>query len=53
MSQYVNVPKSDLDEGQIRELEQYEIAQGPLSVLQQSVRCLLYTSDAADDCSIV
>lgn len=38
MSQYVNVPKSDLDEGQIRELEQYEIAQGPLSVLQQSVR---------------
>ena len=37
MSQYVNVPKSDLDEGQIRELEQYEIAQGPLSVLQQSV----------------
>ena len=38
MSQYVNVPKSDLDEGQIRELEQYEIEQGPLSVLQQSVR---------------
>ncbi|EDP42557.1 hypothetical protein MGL_3315 [Malassezia globosa CBS 7966] len=38
MSQYVNVPKSDLDEGQIRELEQYEISQGPLSVLQQSVR---------------
>ena len=38
MSQYVNVPKSNLDEGQIRELEQYEIAQGPLSVLQQSVR---------------
>lgn len=37
-SQYVNVPKSDLDEGQIRELEQYEISQGPLSVLQQSVR---------------
>ncbi|WFD40150.1 mRNA splicing protein [Malassezia japonica] len=38
MSQYVNVPKSDLDEAQIRELEQYEISQGPLSVLQQSVR---------------
>ena len=37
-SQYVNVHKSDLDEGQIRELEQYEISQGPLSVLQQSVR---------------
>lgn len=34
----MNVPKSDLDEGQIRELEQYEISQGPLSVLQQSVR---------------
>ncbi|KAI3623624.1 SMD2 [Malassezia furfur] len=38
MSQYVNVPKSELDEAQIRELEQYEISQGPLSVLQQSVR---------------
>lgn len=37
-SQYVNVPKSDLDEAQIRELEQYEISQGPLSVLQQAVR---------------
>lgn len=32
------MPKSDLDEAQIRELEQYEISQGPLSVLQQSVR---------------
>ncbi|KAJ9109782.1 mRNA splicing protein [Naganishia adeliensis] len=30
--------KSDLDEGQIRELEEYEVSQGPLSVLQQSVR---------------
>ncbi|GAK66685.1 pre-mRNA splicing factor [Moesziomyces antarcticus] len=38
MSQYVNVPKSELDQSQIRELEQYEISQGPLSVLQQSVR---------------
>lgn len=37
-SQYVNVPKSELDQSQIRELEQYEISQGPLSVLQQSVR---------------
>lgn len=34
----MNVPKSELDESQIRELEQYEISQGPLSVLQQSVR---------------
>ena len=32
------MPKSDLDEGQIRELEQFEISQGPLSVLQQAVR---------------
>ncbi|KDN39008.1 putative small nuclear ribonucleo protein chain D2 [Tilletiaria anomala UBC 951] len=38
MSQYANVPRSELDEGQIRELEAYEISQGPLSVLQQSVR---------------
>jgi small nuclear ribonucleoprotein (snRNP)-like protein len=30
--------KSDLDEGQIRELEEFEVSQGPLSVLQQSVR---------------
>lgn len=37
-SQYVNVPKSELDESQIRELEEYEISQGPLSVLQQAVR---------------
>lgn len=27
-----------MDESQIRELEEYEISQGPLSVLQQSVR---------------
>ena len=32
------MPKSDLDEGQIRELEQFEISQGPLSELQQAVR---------------
>lgn len=37
-SQYVHVPKSELDESQIRELEEYEISQGPLSVLQQAVR---------------
>jgi small nuclear ribonucleoprotein D2 len=30
--------KSDMDDAQIRELEEYEISQGPLSVLQQSVR---------------
>ncbi|OCF35458.1 small nuclear ribonucleoprotein Sm D2 [Kwoniella heveanensis CBS 569] len=38
MSQYAHVPKSELDEAQIRELEEYEISQGPLSVLQQAVR---------------
>jgi small nuclear ribonucleoprotein (snRNP)-like protein len=37
-SQYANVNKSELDESQIRELEEYEISQGPLSVLQQAVR---------------
>jgi small nuclear ribonucleoprotein D2 len=30
--------KSDMDEGQIKEMEEHEISQGPLSVLQQSVR---------------
>jgi small nuclear ribonucleoprotein (snRNP)-like protein len=30
--------KSDMDEGQIKELEEQQISQGPLSVLQQSVR---------------
>ncbi|KAG8948583.1 Small nuclear ribonucleoprotein Sm D2 [Tulasnella sp. 424] len=38
MSQYANQPKSELDEAQIRALEEHEISQGPLSVLQQSVR---------------
>ena len=38
ISQYAHVPRSELDEGQIRELEEYEISQGPLSVLQQAVR---------------
>jgi small nuclear ribonucleoprotein D2 len=37
-SQYAHVPRSELDEAQIRELEEYEISQGPLSVLQQAVR---------------
>lgn len=37
-SQYAHVPRSELDESQIRELEEYEISQGPLSVLQQAVR---------------
>lgn len=32
------MPKSELDEAQLRELEEYEISQGPLSVLQQAVR---------------
>ncbi|KAK0208586.1 hypothetical protein DFS33DRAFT_1380095 [Desarmillaria ectypa] len=38
MSQYVHVPKSELDEVQLRQLEEHEISQGPLSVLQQAVR---------------
>lgn len=37
-SQFANVNKSDMDEGQMKELEEFEISQGPLSVLQQSVR---------------
>ncbi|KAK0465408.1 uncharacterized protein EV420DRAFT_1262750, partial [Desarmillaria tabescens] len=37
-SQYVHVPKSELDEVQLRQLEEHEISQGPLSVLQQAVR---------------
>ena len=37
-SQYQHVNKSELDEAQIRALEEHEISQGPLSVLQQSVR---------------
>ncbi|KNZ73462.1 putative small nuclear ribonucleoprotein Sm D2, partial [Termitomyces sp. J132] len=31
-------PKSELDEAQLRQLEEHEISQGPLSVLQQAVR---------------
>lgn len=38
MSQYVHVPRSELDDNQLRELEAWETSQGPLSVLQQSVR---------------
>ncbi|KAJ6604338.1 hypothetical protein C8J57DRAFT_1268576 [Mycena rebaudengoi] len=38
MSQYVHVAKSELDEAQLRQLEEHEISQGPLSVLQQAVR---------------
>lgn len=32
------MPKSELSESQVRELEEYEVSQGPLSVLQASVR---------------
>ncbi|KZV92130.1 Sm-like ribonucleo protein [Exidia glandulosa HHB12029] len=38
MSQFAHLPKSELDEGQLRALEEHEISQGPLSVLQQAVR---------------
>ncbi|KAG8691096.1 mRNA splicing protein [Ceratobasidium sp. 423] len=37
-SQYAHVPRSELSEAEIRQLEEHEISQGPLSVLQQSVR---------------
>ncbi|KAJ3567358.1 hypothetical protein NP233_g6416 [Leucocoprinus birnbaumii] len=33
MSQYVHVPKSELDEAQLRQLEEHEISQGPLKLL--------------------
>ena len=33
-----SVHQSELDEEKIRQLEEYEISQGPLSVLQQSVK---------------
>lgn len=38
LSQFAHIPKSDLDEAQVRALEEHEISQGPLSVLQQAVR---------------
>ena len=37
-SQYMHTPKSELDEAQWRQLEEYENSQGPLQVLQQAVR---------------
>ena len=37
-SQYMHTPKSELDEAQLRQLEEYENSQGPLQVLQQAVR---------------
>ncbi|UZJ55189.1 hypothetical protein CBS101457_004509 [Exobasidium rhododendri] len=38
MSEFLNTPNSDLDEQQIRLKEEFQISQGPLSVLQSSVR---------------
>ncbi|GAB00018.1 hypothetical protein E5Q_06720 [Mixia osmundae IAM 14324] len=38
MATLVNQPKSEMDEAQIRALEEHEISQGPLNVLQQSVK---------------
>ncbi|PWN22723.1 putative small nuclear ribonucleo protein chain D2 [Microstroma glucosiphilum] len=38
MADLVNRHKSELDQEETRRLEEYEISQGPLSVLQQSVR---------------
>ena len=38
MSEFVNTPNSELDEQQIRLKEEFQISQGPLSVLQSSVR---------------
>lgn len=37
-SQFAHVPKSELTEEEIRKLEEYEISQGPLSLLQSAVR---------------
>ena len=37
-SQLAHVPKSELTEEEIRKLEEYEISQGPLSLLQSAVR---------------
>lgn len=34
----MQTPKSELDEAQLRQLEEYENSQGPLQVLQQAVR---------------
>lgn len=38
MSEFVNTPNSELDEAQIRAKEEFLVTQGPLSVLQSSVR---------------
>lgn len=38
MAEFVNTPNSELDEQQIRLKEEFQISQGPLSVLQSSVR---------------
>ena len=38
MAEFVNTPNSELDEQQIRLKEEFQISQGPLSVLQNSVR---------------
>lgn len=37
-SEFLSTPRSELSEHQVRQLEEYEVSQGPLSVLQQSVR---------------
>ena len=37
-SELLHLPKSELTDAQVRELEEYEVSQGPLSVLQASVR---------------
>ncbi|KAK9899863.1 putative small nuclear ribonucleoprotein chain D2 [Cystobasidium minutum MCA 4210] len=38
MSQYLNVPNSELDEDKIRQMQEFELNNGPLSVLQQAVK---------------
>jgi small nuclear ribonucleoprotein (snRNP)-like protein len=38
MAELLNTPNSELDEQQIRLKEEFQISQGPLSVLQSSVR---------------
>ncbi|KAL7007520.1 mRNA splicing protein [Cystobasidiomycetes sp. EMM_F5] len=37
-SQYANVPNSELDEDKMRQLQEYELNNGPLSVLQTAVK---------------
>ncbi|GAA6007952.1 hypothetical protein JCM10207_006978 [Rhodosporidiobolus poonsookiae] len=38
MASLANTNKSEMDEAQVRALEEHEISQGPLSVLQTAVR---------------